>query len=435
MKHCPKCNRTFTTDTQKFCTHDGGLLADVGQETVRIDTKELDAPTKAISRDLISQVTAEIDPFKTIMTRPEETSSASPSGITDDLSEQTMISATPPRPTETVPEAGSIAAAPPPLPPTPPTPPAAPPTPEPATPPPGTGAIPSSAPPQVAQSAATQPVPPRVAAPPQKRSKVPLILGILAVLFILLVVVGVAAVIFVPKIKQKIEARHELPTPAPSRDDTNQPTPAPSVASSGVDVPTASPLEIPTYTPPSNAVGFVNSSDNLDGKLAEHYIDFSFYYPDNWKKDPTAGVPGASNFVAVERRLPPDLTQENFAVGWYSSGGSLDNDRPVFPTLVEKFSAQFSKYPEYRKVFEGETKAGVYDGYEFRFEAVSRNTAKGDLKIWGRTIFVPPPAGQSNGVVMLMLTTSLAQELKSLDDVGVKGELPMILESFRFGKK
>jgi hypothetical protein len=35
----------------------------------------------------------------------------------------------------------------------------------------------------------------------------------------------------------------------------------------------------------------------------------------------------------------------------------------------------------------------------------------------------------------LMLATSLAPELKNVDDVGVKGELPMLLESFRFGKK
>jgi len=34
-----------------------------------------------------------------------------------------------------------------------------------------------------------------------------------------------------------------------------------------------------------------------------------------------------------------------------------------------------------------------------------------------------------------MLDSSLAPEVKSVDDVGVKGELPMILESFRFGKK
>jgi len=33
-----------------------------------------------------------------------------------------------------------------------------------------------------------------------------------------------------------------------------------------------------------------------------------------------------------------------------------------------------------------------------------------------------------------MLTTSLAPELKSVNDVGEKGDLPMLLQSFRFGK-
>jgi hypothetical protein len=33
-----------------------------------------------------------------------------------------------------------------------------------------------------------------------------------------------------------------------------------------------------------------------------------------------------------------------------------------------------------------------------------------------------------------MLTTSLAPELTSIDDVGTKGELPLILDSFRIGQ-
>ena len=146
-------------------------------------------------------------------------------------------------------------------------------------------------------------------------------------------------------------------------------------------------------------------------------------------------MPGASNFAKVERRLPPDFTQENFAVGWYASTGSEEGDRAIFPTLAQNLSAQFAKgFSEYKKVSEGPTKAGVYDGYEFRFESASRNTARGDLKIWGRVIFVPPVDGSKNGVSLLMLTTSLARELKSIDDVGVKGELPMMLASFRFGR-
>ena len=181
---------------------------------------------------------------------------------------------------------------------------------------------------------------------------------------------------------------------------------------------------------------FVNSNDNLDGKLAEHYVDFNFYYPERWEKDPKAGVPGATNFAKFERRLPPDFTQENFAVGWYSSAGSESADRAAFPILAANLSATFAKkFSDYHKVSEGETKAGVYDGYEFRFESSSRNTAKGDLKVWGRVIFLPPVDGEKNGVTLLMLATSLAPELRSIDDVGAKGELPMILESFRFGKK
>ncbi len=40
MKRCPKCNRTYTTQTQRFCTHDGQPLVNseaAGADTVRID--------------------------------------------------------------------------------------------------------------------------------------------------------------------------------------------------------------------------------------------------------------------------------------------------------------------------------------------------------------------------------------------------------------
>jgi len=180
----------------------------------------------------------------------------------------------------------------------------------------------------------------------------------------------------------------------------------------------------------------VNSSDKLDGKLAEHYVDFSFYYPERWQKDPKSGMPGATNFAQVERRLSPNYTQENFAVGWYASAGSAEADRSAFPRLVENLSSKFEKtIGNYRKISEGETKVGPYAGYEFRFEGLSQQTDKGQFKIWGVAVFLPPVDGSKNGVTLLMLATSLAPELRSIDDVGAKGELPMILKSFRFGKK
>jgi hypothetical protein len=45
----------------------------------------------------------------------------------------------------------------------------------------------------------------------------------------------------------------------------------------------------------------------------------------------------------------------------------------------------------------------------------------------------PGNASEKNGVTIIMLATSLAAGVTGPEDVGVKGELPLILESFRFG--
>ncbi len=438
MKRCPKCNRTYATGNQKFCTHDGGLLEVVEGsqgDTIRIDSAQLkdtieEAPTRAISRELTGESTGQFDPFKTVIARPQETTGGRGRNTQDlpppsaPLSPAQTSASLPPLPSGEWPasDSGTLLSLPS----------------APLAPPPqaqGSGPIETSA--LGAETLYVAAPPPSHSQPlpaprPAKKSKLPLVLGILAVLFVL----GVGAVAAAYFIVWPIVAKRTAGSPV-------EPRPQPSIeaaprSESTPDVGNANPPanEPPPYSPPANAVRFVNSSNNLDGKLAEHYVDFSFYYPRGWQKDPTAGVPGATNFAKVERRIPPDFTQENFAVGSYSSAGSAESDRAVFHTLAENLSSQFAKkFPEYRKVSEGKTKAGVYEGYEFRFEGMSRNTAKGDLKLWGRVIFVPPVDGSKNGVTLLMLATSLAPELKRVEDVGVKGELPMLLESFRFGKK
>ncbi|HSE21984.1 MAG TPA: hypothetical protein VLB68_10005, partial [Pyrinomonadaceae bacterium] len=220
------------------------------------------------------------------------------------------------------------------------------------------------------------------------------------------------------------------------------PVPANSNTTANINAqpsPTEQPSPPPqdNFVPPPNTVEFASSKDKLDGRLAEHYFDFSFYYPKNWQSDPRAGVAGASNFVKVERSLPPDFTQENFAVGWYTSSGTFIGDLPSYPKRVEEFSAALAKsIPEYKKISEGPTKVNSMQGYEFRWEGFSRGTEKGDLHLWGRVIFLPTgKEGETAGATLTMLTTSLAPELSSIEDVGDKGESPVILESFRFGKK
>jgi len=270
--------------------------------------------------------------------------------------------------------------------------------------------------------------------PVAKKSRLPLVLGILAVLLVL--GAGGLGALYFFVVQPMLAARKGIVV-EPERPPTKEPTPNVQPTPDDVGKKNVNVVpEPPAYSPPADAVQFVNSKDRLDGQLAEHYVDFSFYYPNRWEKDPTAGVPGARNFAQVERRLPPNFTQENFAVAWNSSAAPVADNLGIFRTMTEKLSAQFAtKFPGYRKISEGETKAGVYDAYEFRFEGMSKNTVKGDLKLWGRVVFLPPQDGGKDGVTLLMLATSLAPELKSVDDVGAKGELPMMLQSFRFGKK
>lgn len=408
MKTCPKCNRTFPDEGQKFCTFDGGLLIAPQpfdpNATIRATSIDLNASTeRPTSRDLPDPHATMIDTSATIAL-PRDTG---PTGMPTRGPNTADISPTPPQ--------------------------AQPPSPSPPPPPPPPAVQQTSAPlaPPVAQTPATSaPLPPPPTA--QKKSKLPLIIG--GLLVFLLLAGGALAGLFFFVVKPKLDQMAAERNPNLDR-PVVQPTP--ETASPAPTVEQASPTPDDTFVPPPDTVQFENSASSLDGKLAEHYFDFSFYYPKSWQRDPKAGVPGAANFVKVERSLPPNFPQENFVVGWYTSTGTFVGDLRNFPQRVEEFSAQLAKaFPEYRKVSEGPTKVNSMQGYEFRWEGLSTGTEKGDIHLWGRVIFLPTGnEGDTSGATLAMLSTSLAPELASVDDVGEKGQAPVILESFRFGKK
>lgn len=382
MKRCPKCSRTFPDESQRFCTVDGGLL---------ISDRVFDPNVT------IRATAADVAP----PLQPQQDNAATSRELPDlNATIATMANApTVVFPRNTGPTGTTTASDIPP-------------------PPPGISTLPGA-----------------TTHPPQakKKSKLPLILGAVA-LVLLLGVAGLAGVFFYV-IKPRLQEFQDGPVvvqDAPPAEETNTNTTA---ENTNTNSPTED-TEV-AFVPPPGTTKFANSTTNLDGKLAEHYIDFSFYYPETWQTDKKAGVAGASNFVKVERRLPPDFTQENFAVGWYTSKGSFEADSPTFPRLVELLGTSLANsFPEYRKVSEGPTKVNSLDGYEFRFVSLSKGTEKGDLQVWGRVIFLPTGIeGQTAGATLIMLATSLAPELSGVEDVGEKGEMPVILESFRFARK
>ena len=419
MKSCPKCNRTFPDEGQKFCTFDGGLLIAPQNfdpnATIRATSIDLKAASeRPTSRDLPDPNATIIENYPATVALPRNTgpttgSTAPPN--TSDISRP----ATPPPP--------------PPPPVTPPTPPPPPPAVEPPQQRATGEVVAPQPPPPVSAPAPSAPLPPPVA---KKKSKVPYIIA--GVLIFLLLSGGALAGLFFFVVKPKLDQMAAEKNPVRPVENTNAqtPTPVPSV-----ETPSPSPAAEEAYVPPPGTVKFENSNEKLDGKLAEHYFDFSFYYPQNWKRDPKSGAAGALNFVAVDRGLPPDFTQENFAVGWYTSTGTFVGDLPSYPQKAEQYSNSLAKsIPEYKKVSEGPTKVNSMQGYEFRWEGLSKGTERGDLKLWGRVVFLPTGTeGDTTGATLYMLTTSLAGELSSVEDVGQRGEMPVILDSFRFGKQ
>ena len=409
MKRCPKCNRTFPDENQKFCTVDGGLL-------------------------IAAQPT--FDPNATIRASPEEmglnsgfrpeerAGGASTSRELPDLNATIAADGSAPtavfhRNTGSTGKATSAELAPPTM----------------ATSAPATVI---SAMPPVPQTAVAQPRPvSQTPIPQKKRSKLPWILGGLLVL--LLLGAGSMAGIFFFVVKPRVDelrARGAIARDSAPVENSNEN----SNVAVAEEPPPLTAAEDNSFVPPPEAVRFTNSEASLDGRLAEHYVGFSFYYPNSWRSDPTAGVSGASNFARVQKTQEDDTgeyLQESATFSWYTSNGTVEADASVFPERVRSFSAQLAaNLPGYEKVSENPTQINSLSGYEFRFKGIFENTGKGDLPYWGRAIFIPPgKAGDKNGVVIVLMASSLASGVKSVADVGEKGDMPLILESFRFSEE
>src|SRR5688572_31579642 len=168
MKSCPKCNRTFPDEGQKFCTFDGGLLIAPQtfepNATIRATSIDLNAASeRPTSRDLPDPNATIIESYPATVALPRNTG---PTGQPTGANTADISQAAPP---------------PPPPPPVPPPPPQT--TSQPLPPPPAPTPQQTSAPLPQPAAATSAPLPPGPTA--QKNSKLPwIIAGVL--MFLLL---------------------------------------------------------------------------------------------------------------------------------------------------------------------------------------------------------------------------------------------------------
>ncbi|HEY0322481.1 MAG TPA: hypothetical protein VGC66_16115 [Pyrinomonadaceae bacterium] len=446
MQRCPKCNRTYQDDSQKFCTFDGGRLMVDSEAPTAFDlgpepqADPLGATVMGTAPDLNKTVAGAMPPLTSEISPPAPTGpaiSSAPTWHDAPPNSNAPPPAAPPAPTGptttsplTTPPAGT----------TPPTAPASStiaasgglsPTAPVAAPQPHPGTNPS------APQSGTLGAAPATTAPRPKSNRILLLIGGLAVLFLLVIAGGAGFYFFVMKPTTETSNSGGGGSPTLEKDSNTANTNANANSNTG-NANTGAVASQPPVTAPPNSTKFVNSRDKLTGSLAEHFVDFSLYYPNSWTIDPKAGTSGSTNFFKADRMLRDDTGDyllESAAISWYQSNGTMQLDRPIFPNRVEFFNNLFAKdYPNYQKVTEGETRFNGLDAYQFTFKSLVKGTGKGDINLWGRVIFLPLGTEDArNGVVLLMLASSAASEITSMGDVGEKGELPTILKTFRLG--
>jgi len=74
---------------------------------------------------------------------------------------------------------------------------------------------------------------------------------------------------------------------------------------------------------------------------------------------------------------------------------------------------------------------GGHQATGFRFTSTVQTAQRGGVEVFGRVLVVP--VGDGKGLSIIMLGTPVGSGLQSLDDLGVKGGLPVILRTFRIG--
>ncbi len=222
-----------------------------------------------------------------------------------------------------------------------------------------------------------------------------------------------------------VQTQPEVPVGQNAGGQSNTQPDKTALPADDVDVP-SSQREI---TPPIGFQFFQNTKENMNGAMLKNFRGFSLYYPPNWTKIEKQGT----NFVDVRRNAPNGIATEEMIVGWYASKGTYKEDSTDFPKLAEIASKELDKeLTAYKRVDEGKKFINKdRKVYEMRFEGMRKSPDGESYTIWGRILWIPAQRrGIKSGLRVTMIATSYSEFVKSIDDVGVNGELQKVLETF-----
>ena len=256
-------------------------------------------------------------------------------------------------------------------------------------------------------------------------------LAILGVVVFLLLIWGVSR-LFLNRSNQN-ETGQNQSNPTANADTPVTPIPSENTLTSGESDIAPEPRALKQ---PENYLRFQNSRDKVKGDLTKHFLGFDIFYPQDWTKAEAPTADTATNFLDVKRSAN-GFPIEQILITHYESRGTMTLDIPTFPKLVEKSNADLKLKKNlgdnYKVISKGTAtiQNGRWKVYEVKFQSWGLNEKGDKITIWGRRLWLPVQrAGEQNGFVITLLASSLSDKVKSVNDVGTKGELADILESF-----
>lgn len=177
---------------------------------------------------------------------------------------------------------------------------------------------------------------------------------------------------------------------------------------------------------PPNTVLYRNQKRGQSGKLAQKFLEFSIYYPKDWTI-----VDTGNKFLDIARRNPEGVPIKQILISQYDSNGTFEADKALFPELVKNSNLDLSKIlANYNVLSEGEIvfQNGRWRAWEVKFEGIG---GKQKLTTWGRRLWIPVQRrGMKSGFIITVIATSLANNIKSANDLDNDKEIEAILKTF-----
>ncbi len=180
---------------------------------------------------------------------------------------------------------------------------------------------------------------------------------------------------------------------------------------------------------------FSSDSARVPPAVRRIFVRFTLARPTHWLVFQQRGRGAPTFYCSFARRNAQGLIVESIEVSWQDSEAVTSVDRQSLAALRGQMERErrsnFLAAPTDRKLYERPTELGGMPAYEAAFEHLNQSDLAGSYTVFWKLVLIPAANGPRRGLVVSFAANTLAPEIRSIEDLGTRGELPLILGSLR----